>query len=182
MTKMANDESDWMPLDGVVAHVEATQHCYRERAIALAREAIVGSKVRSRTVRGAPDWIKSHLPDGREIFFSNYGRGIEVWREDVLREWPERSRPALAQPTSNIPLRHRRPIEEGVVQAIRDLWPNGIPGGLKAKERNNRIIARLKENGASVPGDVSKAVQRALRAHPELYSRARNFEAVERRE
>ena len=59
MTKMANDESDWMPLDGVVAHVEATQHCYRERAIALAREAIVGSKVRSRTVRGAPDWIES---------------------------------------------------------------------------------------------------------------------------
>jgi hypothetical protein len=179
---MADDESDWMPYPAVVAHVVATQHCYRERAVVLVREAIDGLRVKSRTVSGSPYYTESQLPGGEEIFFSSYGKGIEVWREDVLREWPERSRPPPAQPTSNIPLRHPRPIEEGVVQAIRDSWPNGIPAGLKAKERNNRIIARLKENGASVPGDVSKAVQRALRAHPELCSPARNFEAVERRE
>jgi hypothetical protein len=175
---MANDESDWMPLDRVIAHVEATQHCYRERAIALVREAIDG--LRSRTVSGALSWLESHLPDGSEIFFSNYERGIEVRREDVLLKWPERSRPPRAQPTSNVPLGHRR--ENGVVQAIRDLWPNGIPGGLNAKERNNRIITQLKKNGASVPRDVPKAVQRALRAHPELCSSARNLEAVQRRE
>jgi hypothetical protein len=177
---MANDESDWMPLDRVIAHVEATQHCYRERAIALVREAIGG--LRSKTVSGALSWVESHLPDGSEIFFSNYDRGIEVRREDVLLMWPERSRPPPGQPTSNVPLGHRQPRENGVVQAIRDLWPNGIPEGLKAKERNNRIITQLKENGASVPRDVPKAVQRALRAHPELYSPARNLEAVQRRE
>ena len=42
VTKMADDESDWMPYPAVVAHVEATQDCYRERAIVLVREAIDG--------------------------------------------------------------------------------------------------------------------------------------------
>jgi hypothetical protein len=159
-----NDESDWMPHPAVIAHVEATQHCYRERAIVLVREAIDGLKVKSRTVSDSPYYIESQLPGEGEIFFSSYGKGIEVWREDVLREWPEHSHPPAAQSASNAQRTRPRPIEEGVVQAIRDLWPNGIPGGLKAKERNNKIIARLEENGASVPTDVSRAVQRALKA------------------
>jgi hypothetical protein len=50
VTKVVDDESDWMPLSGVIAHVEATQHCYRERAIVLVYEAIYGLKVQSRTV------------------------------------------------------------------------------------------------------------------------------------
>lgn len=166
VTKMADDKSDWMPYPAVVAHVEATQHCYRERAIVLVREAIDGLK--SRTVSGYPYYIESQLPGEEEIFFSSYGKGIEVWREDVLREWPEHSHSPAAQPASNAQRSRPRPIEEGVVQAIRDLWPNGIPGGLKAKERNNKIVARLKENGASIPTDVSRAVQRALKA---LYAR-----------
>jgi hypothetical protein len=163
-TKMADDESDWMPYPDVVAHVEAIQHCYRERAIALVWEAIVSSKVKSRTVSDSPYYIESELPGTGEIYFSSYGRGIEVLREDVLREWPEHPRPPSVQPASKVPLTRPRPIEEGVIQAILDLWPNGLPVGLRAKDRNNQILARLKKNEASVPTDVSKAVQRALKA------------------
>jgi hypothetical protein len=159
---MADDESDWMPYAAVITHVEATQHCHRERAVRLVREAIDGLRVKSRTVGDSPYYVESLLPGGVEIFFSSYGVGIEVWRGDVLREWPEHSDRLSAQPASKAGRMRRRPIEEGVVQAILDLWPNGIPENQKAKERNRRIIARLKENGASVPTGEAKAIQRAL--------------------
>jgi|ERR1700688_3462328 len=159
---MTDDETDWMPYPAVIAHVEATQHCHRERAVRLVREAIDG-RVTSRTVSDSSYYTESQLPGGEEIIFSSYGVGIEMWREHVLREWPEHSDPPAAQPASDARRTRPRPIEEGVVQAILDLWPNGIPGNLKAKERNRRIIVRLKEKGASVPTAVEKAVQRALR-------------------
>jgi hypothetical protein len=168
----------------VVAHVEATQHCYRERAIALAREAINGLKVKSKTVSGTPYYIESRLPDEEEIFFSSYGRGIEVWREDVLREWSERtqqrSSPVQTASSSTMP-RRRRPREAGIIQAIRDSWPDGIPENLIPKDRNNKIYAWHEEHGIKIPKDknISRQIQRALQEHPKLYGPARNSEAVE---
>ena len=180
VTKVVDDELDWMPLGGVIAHVEAAQHCYRERAIVLVREAIDGLKVQSRTVSASPYWIESHLPDGKEIFFD---MGIEVWRVDVLREWPERSQlqPPPAQTTSNTPPRRRRPRTEGIVQAIRNLWPNGIPVALIAKERDNEIHAWFKEHGVTVPENISRQIQRVLNTHPELRGPESKSEAFERR-
>jgi hypothetical protein len=51
-----------------------------------------------------------------------------------------------------------------VANAIDQLWPNGIPEGLSAKDRNLKIVDRIKLNEGSVPKDVGRAVQRALRA------------------
>ena len=51
----------------------------------------------------------------------------------------------------------------GTEEAIKQLWPNGIPKGLRAKDRNKMIVDRLKHNGASIPQDVPRAVQRALK-------------------
>jgi hypothetical protein len=50
----------------------------------------------------------------------------------------------------------------GIEEAIDQLWPNGIPNGLSAKERNNAILGQLKVNNSSIPGE--RMIQRALRA------------------
>jgi len=49
-----------------------------------------------------------------------------------------------------------------VADAIDQLWPNGIPNGLSAKDRNRKIVDRIKLNEGSVPKDVGRAVQREL--------------------
>jgi hypothetical protein len=54
----------------------------------------------------------------------------------------------------------------GIFEAIDQLWPNEIPKGLTAKERNNAIRAQLEKNGSSIPRDLPRAVQRALKARP----------------
>jgi hypothetical protein len=53
--------------------------------------------------------------------------------------------------------------ERGVIEAIAAIWPGGVPAGLAGKERDNAIVDWLQANGHSVPTDVSRAVQRALR-------------------
>jgi hypothetical protein len=39
----------------------------------------------------------------------------------------------------------------GIKEAMKQLWPDGIPKGLSAKDRNNAIIDQLIANGSSVP-------------------------------
>jgi hypothetical protein len=166
-SNMPGEVSDWMPLHAVIARVEVTRHCHRERATDLVQEAIDETKVRSRTVRGPPQWLSSRF-NGQDVFHSDGGVSIEVWREDVLRLWPERQGDTPpAQPASRAP-RKRAPTEEGVVLAMKSLWPGGIPLGLKAKDRDKHIGNWLKERGLSVPTGLSRAVQRALQKHPEL--------------
>lgn len=48
---------------------------------------------------------------------------------------------------------------QGVEEAIRELWPDGAPKGLATKDRNKKIIERLKSRGLSVPHE--RTIQRA---------------------
>jgi hypothetical protein len=50
----------------------------------------------------------------------------------------------------------------GIHEAVDDLWPNGIPKGFSAKERNNRIIKWLDAKGYSRPINPERAIQRVL--------------------
>lgn len=52
----------------------------------------------------------------------------------------------------------------GIAEAINQLWPNGIPIGLSAKDRNNAVIKWLNDKGYSVPINPERAIQRALSA------------------
>lgn len=52
----------------------------------------------------------------------------------------------------------------GIEQALDHLWPDKIPEGLSAKERNNIVCGWLVAKQFSVPNDIAKAVQRALKA------------------
>jgi hypothetical protein len=51
----------------------------------------------------------------------------------------------------------------GILEAIEQLWPDGMPKGLTAKDRNKAILDRLVNNGSSIPRAIERAVQRALR-------------------
>jgi hypothetical protein len=53
---------------------------------------------------------------------------------------------------------------QGISEAISQLWPNEIPKGLTAKDRNNAIIDRMIQNGSSISISPARAIQRMLRA------------------
>lgn len=169
---MVDEHPDWMELDEVVDLVEKTLKCYRQRAIGLVKEATDRLQIKSRTVQGPPRWIGSYL-GGRKIYHSDYGKRIELGREDVLR-WlgefqGESAQRKNAERTSNRLRKHAKRREEGICSAYRTIWPTGIPPYLKVGERNRQIRDWLKESGdKQVPEDISQQVRRALKAHPEL--------------
>jgi hypothetical protein len=51
----------------------------------------------------------------------------------------------------------------GVIQAMDRLWPGGIPKGLSAKDRNKAIRTQLEIDESSIPQDLPRIVQRALK-------------------
>ena len=92
-------------------------------------------------------------------------RNVQVFRDDVLRAF---SADEVARP-------YRRAIDKeahagrktksgpgakarGIAEAIDQLWPNQIPTGLSAKDRNNAIIDQMKQNGGSIPRNPERAI------------------------
>ena len=150
-----DDCSDWMSFHDALAHVEATQKCYEELAIKLLQQATYSLKIRSRTVQSAPRWVQAG-----DIVYSDNGKDLEFCREDLLKLWPEQQKGAA---TSRRPRIGSGAISDGVRLAIDSLWPDGVPEGLRAKERNEQVRQWLKDHNKSIPSDLSKAVQRALK-------------------
>jgi hypothetical protein len=54
----------------------------------------------------------------------------------------------------------------GVAEAIEKLWPDGLPKGLSAKDRNRAIITWLKDAGYSLPTNTERMIQRVLKVLP----------------
>jgi hypothetical protein len=164
---MIDKESDWISLDTAVAHVEAKLECYHEKAVDLVRQAVNNLKVKSKTVNSSPTWNVSVIA-GQEIFHSDGGNRVEVYRQDVLELWPERqkdatrSAPAKIGPTAA--QRRRQPISDGVRSAINELWPGGIPADLMAKERNEQIIEWLKGKNKKTSKNLPRTIQRVLKS------------------
>jgi hypothetical protein len=52
----------------------------------------------------------------------------------------------------------------GITEAIAQLWSNGIPTGLSAKERDRAILSQMESNGSSIPKGAARAIQRVLKA------------------
>jgi hypothetical protein len=164
---MIDEDSDWISRDAAVSYVQATQQCYREKAVDLVRQAANNLKLRSRTVNSSPRWIVSDIA-GQEIFHSDGGKSVEFCRRDVRELWPERqknaTRPAPSKIRSNAAQRHHKPISDGIRLAIADLWPGGIPADLMAKERDVQIIKWLKEKNKMVSENTARTIQRVLEA------------------
>jgi hypothetical protein len=86
-------------------------------------------------------------------------------REQVMRQWPSGGRAPLPNDRSTDFDSKSRPGAKtrGIAGAIDELWPNEIPKGLTAKDRNKAIIEWLAENGCSVPTNPERAIQRVLK-------------------
>jgi len=172
---MINEDSDWISRDAAVAYVEATLNCYREKALELVRKAVNNLKVKSRTVHSSPEWLVSVIA-GQEAIHSDHGESIEVCRKDVvefcleLRQAGTRS--AQAKIGSNAAQRRGQPISISVRSAINELWPGGIPADLMAKERDEKIIERLKEKNKKTSKYISRTIQRVLKADREAHKEA----------
>jgi hypothetical protein len=167
---MSDEDPDWISVGDAVAYVEATQQCYREKAVELVRQAVDNLELRSRTVQSSPKWTVSII-DGVEAHHSNGGKRLEICRQDVLELWPERqkdaARSAPAKIGSNVAQRHGQPISDGIRSAKNELWPGGIPTHVMAKERDAQIIKWLTEHSKKVSKNISRTIQRVLKAERE---------------
>ena len=87
-------------------------------------------------------------------------------REQVVHQWPSSGRAPLPNDRSTDLDSKSGPGAKtrGIAQAIGQLWPNGIPKGLSAKDRNRAVIDWLGANGSSVPLSPERAIQRVLKA------------------
>jgi hypothetical protein len=150
-----DDCSDWMSFHDALAHVETTQKCYQELAIKLLLQATDNLKIRSRTFQGSPRWVVSG-----DKYYSDDGRDLQFCREDVLRLWPEQQNEVTASTRSRI---KSGAISVGVSLALHALWPSGVPAGLRAKDRDKAVHKWLKDHNKSIPSNLPKAVQRALK-------------------
>ena len=109
--------------------------------------------------------------DGTVIFSAaDSPRPFKVIRENMLRIWSQEevdNPNAKSGETLNTGARQRSaPVLTGVCNAAKELWPDGIPNTLKAKERNKMIADQIKLKGGSVPSDggLARAVQRAIKS------------------
>jgi hypothetical protein len=102
---------------------------------------------------------------GTVNFFGEVSRwyAFEVSRAQLLHVWPaERKWPAERNPRDKA-----KPISDAIRDAINDLWPKGVPHGLRPKERNNQIAEWLNRNGKSVPNSdpaLARAIQREMKS------------------
>jgi hypothetical protein len=81
---------------------------------------------------------------------------FDVMRASVLRIWPVRTDapvPVVVKPETkrSHETARPRPIHDGIKKAIDAIWPDGVPAGLKSKERDLQIRAWLGSNRHSVP-------------------------------
>jgi hypothetical protein len=134
------------------------------------KRAVEQLQVKSRTVEGPPLWIESSM-GGSEIYHSDYGKRIELKRGDVHRWVAEfQSRSIKQRRAKQAPNQRRKPLsvgEDGVIAAVRDLWPSRIlPAGVRASDQDNRICEWLKKNGRTVLS--TRTVQRVLKKFPGL--------------
>jgi hypothetical protein len=172
----------WMSGNEALLHIVQVEGCTFPEAIEQLKAAIEDRQVDA--ARASPPHqliskVKEVTPSGEAKGSRGFGFSLpraeplqfRVKRESVLRIWPIRADapvPTVVKPEtgrSRVTAR-LRPIHDGIKEAIAAIWPNGIPAGLKSKERDREIRAWLGTNRHSVPtSDLSlaKAVQRVLR-------------------
>ena len=155
---MIDEDPDWISVYDAIAYVEATQQCHRGIAVDLVRQAVNNLKLKSRTAN-SPSWIEWHV-SGEQRFVLD--RIIEVSRKGLLELFPERQDATRSTPPEiGSAQRQLQPISDGIASAIKELWPEGIPKLLRAKDRNDKIHESLISRGIiSKSEDVSRTIQK----------------------
>ena len=184
--------SVWMPGKEAIVYIRTIEKCTTKRAIEQLRLAIVhravgavladmkrppiGSSpisVPSDSIPTCEMWKTAQINAKGTVIFSGADRArpFKVIRENVLRIWSKQEvNPANAKSgqTLNTGAGERSaPVQTGVCNAIKELWPDGnIPKSLKGKERDQKIAAQIKLRGGSVPSGhgLARAVQRAIKS------------------
>jgi len=87
---------------------------------------------------------------------------LEVRAQDVERVFGGSTQEIVARLPADSPTRASSAgaKSRGVRQAIGELWPEGMPAGLVAKDRDNKIANWFRDRGLSVPG--RRTIQRAF--------------------
>jgi hypothetical protein len=175
----------WMSGKEALLHIVQAEGCTFPEAIEQLKAAIGDRKVDA--ARASPPHqligaIKEITPSGEakgSMRLGGFGLSFphpgplpfRVKRENVLRIWPNPADapiPTVTKPETEGPheTARPRPIHDGIKKAIDAIWPDGVPAGLKSKERDLQIRAWLVSYRHSVPASnqsLARAVQRELR-------------------
>ena len=111
------------------------------------------------------------LGESMILYLARVGNVLERTIETIEVRWSEVSK-IFGPATSVVPRPARDPPRRqpglgaktnGITEAIIHLWPQKIPRGLSAKDRDNQVLKYLTENNLSVPANLRKAIQRAVK-------------------
>ena len=109
-------------------------------------------------------WQQVEIRLDGSVRFDRQGpwRSFEVIRENVLRTWSSQPAPHSDRQQDV----KARPKDRGIREAISNLWPDGIPNSVRAKDRDQKILGWLNTRGYSIPQGkgLARAVQRAMKS------------------
>ena len=140
-----NDKDCLVPEDWRVAHGSNWKNLRGYRNVRVFRDNVVRVFDAAGSTPNVPDWER--LPEAV----------ISVMASGVTEDQAKQARVAPKSKSSP------GAKAQGISEAISQLWPNEIPKGLSAKDRNNAIIDRMRQNGSSIPNSPERAIQRVLR-------------------
>jgi hypothetical protein len=139
-----HDKDCLIPEDWRVAHGSNRNNLRGYRNVQVFRDDVLRVFVVEASTPNGPDWKR--LPEAANSVMAS---GLT---DDQVKQ-------ASVAPKSKSGLGAKA---KGISEAISQLWPNEIPKGLSAKDRNNAIIDRMRQNGSSIPNSPERAIQRVL--------------------
>jgi hypothetical protein len=179
--------SVWMPAKEALSHIKKISVCpiNNDEAINQLRDAIIHRVVGARladmkrvpfgsshtsfdsgSVPSPQMWATAVIRSNGTVRFDRkrQSRPFEVIRENVSRVWHAQP----PSPPTKRELATARPIDDGIREAIQELWDGHPSKKLKAKERNEKVATYLRHHGYSEPSGygLARAVQRAMKPKP----------------
>jgi hypothetical protein len=106
------------------------------------------------SVRYAAGDPSPHSPGGRALA---YEHRVELHSADVLKVLCTGDKIPDEQASEG------GALSQGIEEAIKQLWSNRIPKGLRAKDRDKMINDQLIRNGGSVSGATARTIQRVIK-------------------
>ena len=141
----------------------------------------IGDVLQAAVEGHSAELVKGSLPPSSVLMMTVVPGGAPVLasvgkRPDSLRTWIKEEEEEIDNSPGNQHDQSARAASKsqlgagaktrGIAEAINHLWPNGIPTGLSAKDRNKAVIDWLGENGCSLPTNPERAIQRVLKQRP----------------
>lgn len=155
------DPSNWINFYTAAAQIEKCFGCSRGQARTRLRRAFMDEELLSKkapyeVTKGSFNFSEpveewTSIPPSewrnREVDYDNVKAMVMVY-EKKFGEWLAQQKPPPISKPRAVTRRRKRCAAQ---QAAKDLWPDGIPGGIASPDIVKQVGDRLKQEGLTVP-------------------------------